>query len=77
MERPRRRVRPAPTPPPETDQILRMHAEGASLNTIAAVLNMAGHRTVRGTRWRAQSVAAVVARWAFPTLALGDDDQSS
>ncbi|MCW2586493.1 MAG: hypothetical protein JWN55_2009 [Frankiales bacterium] len=77
MERPRRRVRPAPTPPPETDQILRMHAEGASLNTIAAVLNMAGHRTARGTRWRAQSVAAVVARWAFPTLALGDDDQSS
>jgi PAS domain S-box-containing protein/diguanylate cyclase (GGDEF)-like protein len=60
--------------PPQRDEILRLHAEGASLNTIAAALNLAGNRTARGTRWRAQTVAAVVARWAYPALALGEDD---
>jgi hypothetical protein len=56
--------------PPEaesvTDEILSLHAEGASLHTIAAALNLAGHRTQRGVRWRAQSVAQVIASSIFP-----------
>lgn len=56
--------------PPEaesvTDEILSLHAEGASLHTIAAALNLAGHRTQRGVRWSAQSVAQVIASSIFP-----------
>jgi hypothetical protein len=55
-------------PPPEAEEILRLHAEGASLHTIAAALNVAGRRTARGTRWQARTVATVVANWAYPTL---------
>ena len=42
-------------------QILHMHAEGASLHTIAAALNAQGSRTALGVRWHVRSVARVVA----------------
>ena len=51
-------------------EILRMHEEGASPHTIAAALNVSGKRTPLGTRWHAASVAAVVARAAYPHLDL-------
>jgi PAS domain S-box-containing protein len=46
--------------PEETDRILHLHAEGASLNTIAAALNVQGLRTARGSRWTAPTVAKVI-----------------
>lgn len=48
--------------------ILRMHGQGASLNTIAAALNAQGQRTGGGKRWRPQSVARVVAASQYPDL---------
>jgi diguanylate cyclase (GGDEF)-like protein/PAS domain S-box-containing protein len=49
-------------------QILSMHRQAASLNTIAARLNNEGHRTTRGTRWTANAVARVIAATQFPQL---------
>ena len=49
-----------------TSRILAMHAEAASLHTIAAKLNNDGMRTSRGTRWSAQSVARVIADGRYP-----------
>jgi PAS domain S-box-containing protein/diguanylate cyclase (GGDEF)-like protein len=67
----RRRARAATTPlAPESGHILRMHKEGASLHTIAAALNVEGRRTALDVRWSPQSVAKVVARAQFPTIAL-------
>jgi PAS domain S-box-containing protein len=51
-------------------QILRLHEEGASPHTIAAAMNVTGKRSPRGTRWHATSVAAVIARAAYPNLDL-------
>lgn len=42
------------------DQLLRLHAEGASPTTIAAALNRAGFRTPRGLRWHRVSVRQVI-----------------
>ena len=48
--------------------IMRLHASGASLSSIAAVLNASGARTLRGTRWHPRTVARVVAHAAYPQL---------
>jgi diguanylate cyclase (GGDEF)-like protein/PAS domain S-box-containing protein len=67
----RRRAKATTTPlAPETGQILRMHKEGASLHTIAAALNVEGRRTALDLRWSPQSVAKVITRSEFPTIAL-------
>ncbi|MCW2599206.1 MAG: hypothetical protein JWM02_1035 [Frankiales bacterium] len=55
---------------PETGHILRLHAEGASPNTIAAALNQDGLRTVQGSRWTASTVGKVITRSQFPTIRL-------
>ncbi len=47
-------------------RILALHAEGASLHTIAAALNRDGRRTPRGPRWTTRTVARVVASRAAP-----------
>lgn len=44
---------------PDEPQILRLHAEGASLHTIAAALNAEGKRTAEGRRWTTTTVARV------------------
>ena len=49
--------------------IMRLHDSGASLHSIAAVLNQSGTRTPSGARWHARSVARIVARAAYPQLA--------
>ena len=49
-------------------RLLRLQAEGASLPTIAAALNLEGYRTPRGTRWHPRSVASVIAGRAYPSL---------
>lgn len=70
-QRPRRRRQPSPQPKvdPDTEAwILRLHQGGASLHSIAAVLNAAGERTARGTRWHPRTVARVVSRAAYPQL---------
>jgi diguanylate cyclase (GGDEF)-like protein len=65
----RRQPRPAPPVDPATEAwILRLHASGASLHSIAAVLNSSGARTHRGTRWQAGTVARVISRAAYPQL---------
>ena len=69
----------APTPRPRRNKqptvdadtqawIMRLHGGGASLHTIAAVLNASGERTDRGTRWHPRSVARVISRAAYPQL---------
>ena len=50
------------------DWIMRLHASGASLDSIAAVLNRSGARTAGGRRWHARSVARVVSLAAYPQL---------
>jgi len=47
---------------------MRLHGGGASLHTIAAVLNASGERTNRGTRWHPRSIARVISRAAYPQL---------
>lgn len=42
------------------EELLRLHAEGASPTTIAAALNRAGFRTPRGLRWHRVSVGQVI-----------------
>jgi diguanylate cyclase (GGDEF)-like protein len=58
----------APVEPATEAWIMRLHASGASLHSIAAVLNSSGARTERGTRWHPRTVAQVVARAAYPQL---------
>ena len=50
------------------DWIMRLHRSGASLDSIAAVLNQSGARTDNGRRWHARSVARVVSLAAYPQL---------
>jgi diguanylate cyclase (GGDEF)-like protein/PAS domain S-box-containing protein len=45
----------------DDERILQLHAEGASLHTIAAALNAEGRRTPAGPRWTTRTVARVVA----------------
>jgi EAL domain-containing protein (putative c-di-GMP-specific phosphodiesterase class I) len=45
---------------PRLDVAAELLSQGASLHTIAAALNAAGHRTDRGTRWKARTVAQLV-----------------
>ena len=64
---------PAPEPIPNVDaqtstQILHMHISGASLHTIAAALNARGSRTPQGRRWKAHSVARIIAHDTYPEL---------
>ncbi|MDQ1619664.1 MAG: hypothetical protein QOE19_2233, partial [Actinomycetota bacterium] len=49
-------------------RIAALHQSGASLNTIAAVLNAERVPTARGTRWHRNTVARVVAGRQFPDL---------
>lgn len=54
---------PRVTQPEDGDEqrILGLHAEGASLHTIAAALNAEGRRTPAGPRWTTTTVARVIA----------------
>jgi len=66
---PRRRRVTQPAVDADTQAwIMRLHGGGASLHTIAAVLNASGERTDRGTRWHPRSVAQVISRAAYPQL---------
>ena len=56
--------RPRPGRGSAEERIVRMHAQGASLHTIAAAVNAAGHRTEAGARWHVRSVARAVASYA-------------
>jgi hypothetical protein len=58
--RPRRPGAPAPDPDVDA-RIQLLHAEGASLHTIAAALNQAGAPNPAGVRWHAHAVARHVA----------------
>jgi EAL domain-containing protein (putative c-di-GMP-specific phosphodiesterase class I) len=49
-------------------RIAALHQSGASLNTIAAVLNAERVPTAKGTRWHRNTVARVVAGRQFPDL---------
>lgn len=51
---------PAPAHVPEEARMQQMHAEGASVHTIAAALNVVGSRTAAGMRWHPRSVARVL-----------------
>jgi predicted signal transduction protein with EAL and GGDEF domain len=55
-----RRARPRPDPA-IVARIQALHRSGASLSTIAAVLNADGMKTTTGTRWQRQSIARVIA----------------
>ena len=50
------------------DRLRELHAQGASLATIAAALNKDGFRNPHGQRWHARSVARVVAGSALGSL---------
>ncbi len=43
------------------ERLRQLHAQGASLATVAAALNKEGYRNPHGQRWHARSVARVVA----------------
>jgi diguanylate cyclase (GGDEF)-like protein/PAS domain S-box-containing protein len=49
-------------------RMLRLHNEGASLNTMAAALNAEGYRTPSGQRWHRASVARAITAIAYPDL---------
>lgn len=49
-------------------RLIRLHNDGASLNTIAAALNAEGYRTPSGLRWHRATVARAIARIAYPDL---------
>ncbi len=55
-----RGVVPLPVPVTEAGRIQQMHAEGASVHTIAAALNVMGSRAGAGLRWHPRSVARVI-----------------
>jgi hypothetical protein len=63
---PRPAAAPSIAPESEDKSILRLHMEGASLNTIAAALNADGRRTASGRRWTATTVARIVAALMRP-----------
>ncbi len=65
-------TRPAPSGGADEERILALHAEGASLHTIAAALNAEGRRTPAGPRWTTKTVARVVANRLVPRLDAGD-----
>ncbi|TAL23257.1 MAG: EAL domain-containing protein [Frankiales bacterium] len=56
----------------DEERILVLHAEGASLHTIAAALNAEGRRTPAGPRWTTKTVARVVADRLAPRLDPGE-----
>ncbi len=66
--RPPRRRRPQPEVGAEhgLERLLALHAEGASLATIASALTQEGFRTPSGLRWHRTSVARVIASAAYP-----------
>ena len=66
--RPRRTPKSPALDPHLIAWIMRLHGSGASLHSIAAVLNQSGTRTPTGARWHPRSVARVVARAAYPLL---------
>ena len=51
-----------------TRRVLELHAEGASLHTIAARLNLEGRTNSTGRRWHHTSVARFLAEHQFPGL---------
>lgn len=59
-----------PAPPASVQRALELHAEGASLHTVAARLNIEGHRSASGRRWHHTSVAQLIAEHQFPGLDL-------
>jgi diguanylate cyclase (GGDEF)-like protein/PAS domain S-box-containing protein len=84
------RRRRSPTPPrtryvdqPEVSidnglhRMLRLHNEGASLNTIAAALNTEGYRTPNGQRWHRATVARAITEIAYPDLYRRTDGRPS
>ena len=62
-----------PTDEHGLSRLLALHAEGASLTTIAAALNSEGFRTPDGVRWHRVSVARAVASSAYPQLVDGPE----
>lgn len=54
--------------PQAAQRLLELHAESASLHTIAARLNIEGHATGTGRRWHHTSVARFLAERQFPGL---------
>jgi PAS domain S-box-containing protein len=75
LERSLRPTRPQPkrakqTPSATVERALALHAEGASLHTVAARLNVEGHRSATGRRWHHTSVAQLIAGHQFPDLDL-------
>ena len=66
-------TRPAPAGGADEERILALHAEGASLHTIAAALNAEGRRTPAGPRWTTKTVARVVADQLAPRLEAADE----
>jgi PAS domain S-box-containing protein len=75
LERSLRPTRPQPkrgkqTSPATVERALALHAEGASLHTVAARLNVEGHRSATGRRWHHTSVAQLIAGHQFPDLDL-------
>ena len=53
-------VKPEPAEHAALATIRDLRTGGDSLRTIAATLNVRGHRTRRGSEWRLESVARVV-----------------
>ncbi|MDQ1748095.1 MAG: hypothetical protein QOD07_2358 [Frankiaceae bacterium] len=49
-------------------RMLRLHNDGASLNTVAAALNAEGYRTPSGQRWHRATVARAITDVAYPDL---------
>ncbi len=71
----RRQRRSAPdVPGPVGAQIMRLHADGASLHTIAAALNAHGAPHPEGIRWHATYVARHIAAAAAPPVWSRDRD---
>lgn len=67
------RTSPAPrqqtVPPPQAvARALELQSEGASLHTIAARLNVEGHRNAGSRRWHHTSVAQLISRHLYPDL---------
>lgn len=67
-------VRPQPgaeaagVPVSSLQRALELHAEGASLHTVAARLNLEGRLAAKGRRWHHTSVARMLAGHQFPQL---------
>lgn len=52
-------------------RLFELHAQGASLATIASALNQEGFRTPAGIRWHRTTVARAIADAAYPSLRSG------